>query len=205
MSDTDSEAPKGEELQEIFRQHMAELEEDKKEVGDFRSLIRDGRGHCDSLQDADLIAKVLASVNRRRLEAKAVIAQAKKRIAELDRREQGYMYLFEDALETWLVDQVHGKKKRSIELNHATVALRKQPPRVKTESLPTLRKWAGVHCPQALNYDAAPIWDGIVAEWEEEHGELAPGRIKIEADDKFAIKYPKPDDRKELGEGEEDA
>lgn len=165
-------------------------------------LIEDGRGKCESEDDAIIITKALADLESRKRRVKAQYEAILRRI-ENERR--GIEYFFQAALEKWAAENLP-KKKRSIILPDATLKFTKTKARAWTESESTLRAWASVELPEAIHYERAPLRLDVIKTWEEKHGALAKGRIMLSAGESFKIAYPKEEpnatDDDERGNGD---
>ena len=192
-----------ESVQDVFRRHAEELHAEAKDKASILDLINaeKGRSVCETEAQAAMIARGWATLEHEKLRVKE---QYDRRLKQISARQKSFKYLFEYALEEWTQRNLKGKKK-SLVLPDATVGFRKVNGSVKTESMDKLRQWASVELPQAVNYDRAPVMVDPVKEWEKKNEILAPGRIETPDDNRFYVKVPRPDDRKELGEGEEDA
>ena len=108
-----------------------------------------------------MIARGWADLEHEELRVKEQYA---RRLNQIKARMKSFEFVFKYALEEWVEKNLKGKKK-SIVLPDATVGFRKVNGSVKTESMDTLRKWASVEVPAAINYDRAPVLVEPIKAW----------------------------------------
>lgn len=175
-------------LASVLQKQLDDLERERREDDQrLRDLLVDGRAQIETEEDAGVVVKVMAALDA---EKRRVKRQADARVARIAERERSIEFLFHTALAQWTFENLKGKKK-SIILPDGTLKTRTVPEKVVTESEDTLRDWASVERPQALNLKRTPIIMAEITEWEKVNGKLAPGRVKQEEYQDFRVTFPK--------------
>lgn len=175
-------------LIDTLKEHLAELEVERREADSVYALLdAEGKAQVTTEAEANLIVRAFTEIDA---QAERLRAQLDARMRRIERKRKSLEYLFENALAQWTADNLSGKRK-SIVLADGTVGYRTIAARTVTESDATLREWGKVHLPQSINWDRAPLLVSVVQSWEAKEGQLAPGRIAQEAEQRFYIKAEK--------------
>lgn len=183
---TPKEESQAEILERMLAEHRAQEEDERLTAVDPFSLIDKGSVRISTVDEADAIAKLLVDADRRLASVEAIEA---KRVAREKSRATRLHAIFEGALGAWTRAQLEGKKRRSLLLKHAELRLRKKPAHNETTGDADLVAWAEREYVEAVTYKPVVSIEKV-KEWETAHGKPAPGRIHVEAEEKFKLAIP---------------
>lgn len=171
----------------VAEHKAAEDEEQSERLNPFDLIGPGGAVKINTAEEADAVARLLVDADRRLADVEAIEA---KRVAREKSRATRLHGIFENALASWARWQLEGKKRRSVLLPHAELKLRKVAEHNQTFSDAELTAWAEREYVDAVEY-RPKVFIEKVKEWEAKNRKPAPGRIHIDASEKFDVSIPK--------------
>ena len=189
MSEQQAPAPPTfiESMEEIMKRHISEVDDEARKDRAAFDCIKEGRAWIETYEQANSAAKLLVEAETK---LKNKIAVADAAVARAAARLKRLEYIFHTPLKEWTQQQLTGKKKRSMILDDAMLALRMVKEHAVTESEETLRAWAERDCVDAITYKPVVSIEKV-KEWEKKSGKLAPGRRMQPDEEHFKVKIPK--------------